>query len=114
MIEAIRSPIDGMIRSTEQEDEINKLLSQLFSGPGAEVVLTYLAGITINNINGPGLDTNALIHLEGQRYLYGVIRHRINEGKNGRRTSDTQPIRRRNRRSASPPASGQKPGGGEE
>ena len=78
------SPIDGAVRSVEADTELNKLFAQLFNGPGGQQVLNYLASITINNINGPGLDPNGLIHLEGQRFLYGIIRQRITEADNVR------------------------------
>jgi|TARA_R110000851_G_scaffold148301_1_gene288623 hypothetical protein len=92
--------IDGIVRTTEQEEELNKLFVSVFGGPGGDLVLNYLASVTINQISGPGLNVNSLIHLEGQRFLFGVIRQRLNEGKNVRHNGSDSPRKRAPRSAA--------------
>lgn len=72
---------DGRVRSTDVEKKLNLLAVSTFgTGPGREF-LDYLKSITTNvAIAGPGLDVNALLHLEGQRYLIGLIQTRIELG----------------------------------
>jgi len=43
-------------------------------------VLQSLKSITIEAIAGGEITDRALRHLEGQRYLYGLIQRRINKG----------------------------------
>lgn len=79
MRKTIRGP-DGHERTVDREREINLALASCFSGETGRVALDYLRSITTNIASGPEITTNALLHLEGQRFLVGVISQRINLG----------------------------------
>jgi len=72
---------DGVNRSHKIEKQINEALALAFSGEAGEFALDYLRRVTIERVNGPAVDTNSLLHMEGQRFLVGVIQQRINLGK---------------------------------
>lgn len=74
---------DGILRSVESEDELDRLAAATFKEPLAQKFFSYLKSITINNTLGPGASNEELRHLEGQRNLVGIIERRI---ENGRRT----------------------------
>jgi len=75
--------LDGLSRTQKEEQEINGLIAGLFSGPDGAAVIDYLRSITIERVCGPAIDDCALRHLEGQRYLVGLIEQRINLGRQG-------------------------------
>jgi hypothetical protein len=79
------SPYDGRHRSPELEQEINEAFAYCFRGKTGEIVLDYLQSITTQKILVPPIDANTLIHLEGQRSLYGVIRKRVTDGQSKRK-----------------------------
>lgn len=82
--------IDGFQRPAEKDAEISMTVSKLFSSPSGKEVLRYLRSITIEMVNGPNVSTDELRHLEGQRYLVGLLERRIQHGhkvKNERNTS---------------------------
>lgn len=64
----------------DREREINLALVSCFSGEAGRIALEYLRSITTNVASGPEISTNALLHLEGQRFLVGLISQRINLG----------------------------------
>lgn len=72
---------DGIFRSKEDEDEINLWFAMTFKEPVAMKVLAYLKSVTINNLQGPGVTTEELRHLEGQRYLAALMERRIEIGR---------------------------------
>lgn len=72
--------VDGKVRQHDVERKLNLLAVSLFgSGPGREF-FDYLRSITANAAMGPELNPTALIHLEGQRFIVGVISQRIELG----------------------------------
>jgi hypothetical protein len=73
--------IDGYIRSPQLEKSINESFANVFSTKAGEQVLKYLTSITQDMIAGPNMESNALWHLEGQRFLVGIIKTRIGKGK---------------------------------
>ena len=75
--------LDGITRSQKSERDLNSLLSGLFKGPEGEEGLNYLRSITLNNVSGPGIEDHVLRHLEGQRFLFGIIQQRIDRGIKG-------------------------------
>jgi hypothetical protein len=75
--------IDGATRSLEAEKKLNRLLSGVFSGEDGQATLDYLRSITLNNVSGPGIEDHVLRHLEGQRFLVGIMIQRIERGKQG-------------------------------
>ena len=76
-----RMGLDGLVRPESKEDELNRLCASVFSQENGEALLTYLRSITIERIGGPGIDDCALRHLEGQRYLVGILEQRIALGR---------------------------------
>jgi len=76
------SRVDGISRTEKAEMALNEAFAACFRGAQGRTVLAYLASITVNRINGPDqLDPNTLIHQEGGRYVYGVIKARTDRGR---------------------------------
>ena len=77
--------VDGYTRSVKEETELNKHFATLFKGDEGKKVLGYLKSITSEVIAGPNITSNHLFHIEGMRFLMGIIKTRIQIGeKNGR------------------------------
>ena len=75
--------IDGSHYSETVEKEINALALGTFITPAGERFLQYLEGITTRRVLGPEAPDSHLRHLEGARWLVGVIRQRVAAGKKG-------------------------------
>lgn len=75
------SSIDGLEMTSEQEGALNEALAMCFRGSRGKEALDYLARLTVERIAGPNIDPNALLHMEGGRYVYGVIKARVELGK---------------------------------
>ena len=75
---------DGNIRTPKREDELNKIFAGVFSGQGGKEVIRYLRSITIESVAGPAINSNELMHKEGQRFIVGIIEQRIARGQNER------------------------------
>jgi len=73
--------IDGYLRTPEQEQLLNKHFANLFKGDEGKKVLDYLKSITTEAVAGPNIASNALFHIEGMRFLIGVITTRIKKGE---------------------------------
>jgi len=69
--------IDGIQRSQSKDQEISENIASLFTTATGNAVLKYLRSITIEMVNGPNVTTEELRHMEGQRYIVGLIEHRI-------------------------------------
>lgn len=69
--------IDGMTRPVEQDKQISQNIAEVFSSPAGKEVLRYLRSMTIEMVSGPSISTEELRHLEGQRYLVGLLERRI-------------------------------------
>jgi len=69
--------LDGYQRKSEDDVNISKNIAQIFESPTGKEVLRYLRSITIEMVNGPNVTTEELRHLEGQRYVVGLIEQRI-------------------------------------
>ena len=69
--------IDGIQRTSEKDAEVSHNIAQIFQSPTGKEVLRYLRSITIELVNGPNVTTEELRHLEGQRYVVGLIEQRI-------------------------------------
>lgn len=78
MTQKINVGVDGIQRSLEKDREISQNIASLFGTETGKAVLKYLRSITIEMVNGPNVTTEELRHLEGQRYLVGLIESRIN------------------------------------
>lgn len=72
--------LDGFARRSEDDERISLDIAALFSKPSGKSVLKYLRSITIEAVNGPAVSDAELRHMEGQRYLVGLIERRINHG----------------------------------
>lgn len=72
---------DGIVRSVEQDDEINRWAAATFREEVGKKFLDYLRSITLFNILGPNSDDRELRQLEGMRNLYAIIERRIENGR---------------------------------
>ncbi len=72
---------DGFRRTIEEEKDLNTAFAGLFKDKLGEKIMDYLKSITINSVAGPEVSDNKLRHLEGSRYIVGLIEHRIERGK---------------------------------
>jgi|TARA_Y100001951_G_scaffold104269_1_gene115377 hypothetical protein len=79
-IEGVYS-VDGFKRTHEAEKELNKLFASLFKDKIGTEILKYLKSITLNIVSGPEVSNEKLRHLEGSRYIVGIIEQRIERGK---------------------------------
>jgi len=69
--------VDGFQRDTNKDTQISKNIASLLESPTGKEVLKYLRSITIEMVNGPNVTTEELRHLEGQRYIVGLLERRI-------------------------------------
>jgi len=63
------------------DDGSDKLFASVFKGPDGQKVLQYLEHVTMNVFANPQSSSNSLWHLEGQRYLLGIIKNKSLRGK---------------------------------
>lgn len=85
MVQKVNIGIDGVQRSAESDIQISQTVASLFSTPSGQEVLKYLRSVTIEMVNGPAVSANELMHMEGQRYLVGLIERRISHGRKHKR-----------------------------
>lgn len=72
---------DGFVYSQQVDEEINAVLSgSLGHGIGLRA-MAYLESITTRRVLGPESTDGHLRHLEGARWLVGVMRQRIAAGQ---------------------------------
>jgi hypothetical protein len=69
--------VDGYQRSSENDLIVSRNIAQIFESPTGKEVMRYLRSITIEMVNGPNVTTEELRHIEGQRYIVGLIEQRI-------------------------------------
>jgi len=69
--------IDGYQRNSERDVEISQNIASIFESPTGKEVLKYLRSITIEMVHGPNVTTEELRHVEGQRYIVGLMERRI-------------------------------------
>lgn len=69
--------VDGFGRPVQTDREISANVAQVFESATGKEVLRYLRSITIEMVNGPNVTNEELRHMEGQRYLVGLIERRI-------------------------------------
>ena len=70
--------LDGHARSKELDEQISMNVASLFSTDGGREVLRYLRSITIESVHGAAVSDAELRHMEGQRYIVGILESRIN------------------------------------
>lgn len=51
----------------------------MFRTPNGKAVMKYLRSITIESVSGANISDAELRHLEGQRYLVGLIERRFQQ-----------------------------------
>jgi hypothetical protein len=71
---------DGRTRDADYETKLNLAMAACFGTGAGKLVFDYLKSITTNVASGPEISDRALMHLEGQRYLVGLLSQRINLG----------------------------------
>lgn len=79
---------DGHMRTSEQERQINLSIVACLETPAGREVIAYLRSITTNVASGPEISDRALMHLEGQRFLVGLLSQRINLGHKAKTEND--------------------------
>ena len=72
--------LDGIKRKPQDEENLNALFYALFNTSGGAHVLKHLKALTLEAVAGPEVTDQHLRHLEGQRYLVGLIQRRFNKG----------------------------------
>jgi len=72
-----RIGIDNFPRTISSDNKISLDIRTLFRQPSGQEVLKYLRSITIEAVTGPAASDAELRHLEGQRYIVGLIERRI-------------------------------------
>ncbi len=72
--------LDNFKRNPDEETRLNDLFQSVFKQPNGKEVLEYLKSITIEAVAGSEITDATLRHLEGQRYLVGLIQRRTNKG----------------------------------
>ena len=77
MNKKINIGVDGYQRSSENDLIVSRNIAQIFESPTGKEVMRYLRSITIEMVNGPNVTTEELRHIEGQRYIVGLIEQRI-------------------------------------
>jgi hypothetical protein len=69
--------VDGYQRDSQTDTQISQNVAQIFKSATGKEVLRYLRSVTIEMVNGPNVTTEELRHIEGQRYIVGLIEQRI-------------------------------------
>ena len=77
MTNKVNIGIDGLQRKSDLDIQISQNVAKIFSSPTGKEVLRYLRSITIEMVHGPNVTTEELRHIEGQRYIVGLIEQRI-------------------------------------
>lgn len=77
MVNKVNIGLDGIQRETDKDKQISQNVAEVFSAPTGKEVLRYLRSITIEMVNGPNVTTEELRHIEGQRYIVGLLEQRI-------------------------------------
>ena len=73
--------LDGYQRKEKDDETISINIASLFSTELGKDVLKYLRSITIEAVNGAAVTDTELRHVEGQRYIVGLIETRIRHGQ---------------------------------
>ena len=76
MVKRITGP-DGYERTAEAEARINLSAVEVLGDAAGTDLMNYLKSITINRACGPEVSDAALRHLEGQRFIVGLLSQRI-------------------------------------
>ena len=85
--------LDNFQRSADDEQQLNTLFTSCFITENGKKILEYLISITIESVAGSEVSDSSLRHLEGQRYLVGLIQRRVNKGKSQRIIKEKNDVR---------------------
>ena len=72
--------IDGVQRSQQIDEQISLNVATVLATPTGKAVMEYLKSITTDVANGPNISNDELRHLEGQRFIVGLLYSRANHG----------------------------------
>lgn len=64
-----------------EQDQIATMFSGVFDTPAGKKILDWLKAQTINQIGGPDITNDFLRHMEGQRYVVGLIDMYVKRGR---------------------------------
>jgi hypothetical protein len=73
--------LDNVTRPILEEQALNSMFSTSMTTPTGNAIVSYLRSLTLEAVAGPEITDAHLRHLEGQRYIVGLIQRRINKGK---------------------------------
>ncbi|MAT23322.1 MAG: hypothetical protein CML86_07475 [Rhodobiaceae bacterium] len=73
--------LDNFERSPDEETRLNFIFESVFKTDAGAEVLKYLRMITIEAVAGSEISDQQLRHIEGQRYIVGLIQRRLNKGR---------------------------------
>jgi|19_taG_2_1085344.scaffolds.fasta_scaffold03898_6 hypothetical protein len=68
-------------KKSEEVAKLDKMYYAAFKTGAGKAVLNHLKQISIYSIGGPGIEPNALMHYEGQRFIVAEIERRVELGK---------------------------------
>jgi len=69
---------DGQVRPPEEQKRLNELMAITFGrSESGKAALDYLRSISIERACGPHVGDGELRHLEGMRFIVGIISQRI-------------------------------------
>jgi hypothetical protein len=74
--------LDGRIYPEDVEHELNILAARVLGTPDGIRFTNYLRGITMNVAFLGDVDPHELMHMEGQRWLVGLMLSRVRAGNN--------------------------------
>lgn len=77
--------LDGFPRPKEEDKIISQNINSLFRTPTGKAVMSYLRSITIEAVSGANISDAELRHLEGQRYLVGLIERRFQQAEKAKK-----------------------------
>ena len=72
--------IDGIQRPQNIDDRISLDVAAMLATPTGQSVMQYLKSITTDIDNVPNISNDELRHLEGQRFVIGLLSSRANHG----------------------------------
>ncbi len=72
--------LDGRRYPTDVEAGLNLLCARVLGTSDGQQLLNYLRGITLNLAFPGSVATNELLHMEGQRYIVGLLMARHKAG----------------------------------
>ena len=75
-----RKGLDGRVYPEHVEDELNQLAARVLGSPDGIRFTNYLRGITMNVAFLGDVAPQELMHMEGQRWLVGLMLSRVRAG----------------------------------